>query len=489
MTGKDKETIVSAENSAANQIGSAETKHYDVIIVGGGMIGASMALAFSSIVKPQQSFSNEPGKPSLSIAVVDAIAFQNDTSPSFDDRSVALSYGSKKIFESLGVWSQLSSVCEPIEHIHVSDKGHMGMCRLHAEDYQQPALGYVIENRTLGQVLHQHLAQQDIDFFAPAEVVTVDNCGDHDEQNYSILTLQQQHSGQQQRQSFQIAAPLIVAADGAQSPMAQRLNLPKQRFDYPQMAAICNIKTSKPLNGWAFERFTNTGPLALLPLSDHRYSVVWTFSPGERHNMESMDDECFKKALQERFGYRTGMIQQVGKRVIYPLSLQKLQRGYSQNTVFIGNALHSGHPVAGQGFNLGLRDVALLAEIVAWANHYNIRVNEPRVLEYFWQQRQKDINETLAITDSLAHLFANDNALLVMARNVSLKWLDIILPAKRQFAQKAMGLRNDMPMLARGLALNNISKMPVPEALSSLIARNKLSPVNKSIEKESCFGA
>ena len=157
--------------------------------------------------------------------------------------------------------------------------------------------------------------------------------------------------------------------------------------------------------------------------------------------------------------------------------------------MFIGNALHSGHPVAGQGFNLGLRDVAQLAETIALARHYNLPLADQTLLEYFWQQRQKDIDETLAITDALAHLFANRNRLLVLARNLSLKWLDIIMPAKHLFAEKAMGLRNDMPMLARGLALSNIHKMPLPEVLNRLITQSQLSSLNRDHEKESCLGA
>ncbi|PWK53736.1 2-octaprenyl-6-methoxyphenyl hydroxylase [Pleionea mediterranea] len=477
----DKENSVQTDNKVEQPTHLVDTTHYDVIIVGGGMIGASMALALSTVQSHQDD--QFQGDQALSIAMVDAVAFQQSPSPSFDDRSVALSYGSKKIFETLGIWSQLSSVSEPIEHIHVSDKGHMGMCRLHAEDYEQEALGYVVENRALGQVLHQQLTQRGIDIIAPAEVVALDHKQHSQNTKLSIITLKQQ------QQRVQLSSPLIIAADGAQSPMATRLNIAKQRFDYPQMAAICNIKTSQLLSGWAFERFTDTGPLALLPLSKNRYSVVWTFSAEQRQSMESMDDECFKAALQQRFGYRAGIIEQVGKRIIYPLSLQKLQRGYRHNTVFIGNALHSGHPVAGQGFNLGLRDVAQLAETIALARHYNLPLADQTLLEYFWRQRQKDIDETLAITDALAHLFANRNRLLVLARNLSLKWLDIIKPAKHRFAEKAMGLRNDMPMLARGLALSNIHKMPVPEVLNSLITQSQLSSLNQDHKKESCLGA
>ena len=242
----DKENSVQTDNKVEQPTHLADTTHYDVIIVGGGMIGASMALALSTVQSHQDD--QFQGDQALSIAMVDAVAFQQSPSPSFDDRSVALSYGSKKIFETLGIWSQLSSVSEPIEHIHVSDKGHMGMCRLHAEDYEQEALGYVVENRALGQVLHQQLTQRGIDIIAPAEVVALDHKQHSQNTKLSIITLKQQ------QQRVQLSSPLIIAADGAQSPMATRLNIAKQRFDYPQMAAICNIKTSQPLSGWAFER-------------------------------------------------------------------------------------------------------------------------------------------------------------------------------------------------------------------------------------------
>lgn len=379
----------------------------------------------------------------LSIAVIDAVLPEDSNQPSFDDRSVALSYGSKIILQSIGLWPSLQSRVEAIKHIHVSDKGHMGICRLHADDYQQEALGYVLENRVAGQVLHQALMKQkNIDFFAPAQVRQIQN-----RSQSAVLSVEGIDA------CDELHASLVIAADGSRSPTGKLLGMEKTQHDYEQMALICNITSTHHSRGWAYERFTDSGPLAFLPLTDKRIAVVWSFLPQQQSLMQNMTDDEFRQALQKRFGYRVGTIQRVGKRVIYPLGLQQLKQGFQNRVVFIGNALHTGHPVAGQGFNLGLRDVAQLTEEIAMALAEHQDLADKGRLNNYWQQRQSDIADTLGATDGLARLFANPNRLLTCARNLTLKWLDQITPLKSAFANQAMGLRSDLPSLARGITL------------------------------------
>ncbi len=406
--------------------------NYDVIIVGGGMIGASLALALSPLP--------------LSIAVIEAVPHHSAQQPSFDDRSIALSYGSAKILNALGIWASFADQVAAIEHIHVSDKGHMGLCRLHAEEHQVDALGYVIENRVAGQSFYRALEQiTNVDVVTPANVTAI-SC-DLNEQ--VAVTIEQDNS------SRVITARLMVAADGNHSPSARLLNISRTENAYQQCAVICNIQTSKPHRGWAYERFTETGPLALLPLPRNRYSVVWSIAPEQIDNILNLSDAEFCQTLQQAFGYRAGKIVKAGGRVIYPLVQSRLSQGFFQRVVFVGNALHTGHPVAGQGFNLGLRDIASLAEQIAHSifEQPNADIGSKSLLQSYWQSRQQDIEQTLQRTDLLARLFVHQNPLIAGMRGLSLKWLDVLAPLKQQFASQAMGLRDDLPRLARGVPL------------------------------------
>jgi 2-octaprenyl-6-methoxyphenol hydroxylase len=407
--------------------------NYDVIIVGGGMIGASLALALAPLP--------------LSIAVIEAVPYDHQQQPSFDDRSIALSHGSALILNALGIAAQLLPQAAAIEHIHVSDRGHLGLCRLHAAEHGVNALGYVIENRVAGNVLYQAIDRLvNLDVLSPARVEAIDN------QRQDRVEIRLNHHGS----SRVVSARLLVAADGSHSTCARLLKIPSLRTDYQQSALICNIQTSKPHQGWAYERFTETGPLALLPLPGQRYSVVWSVAPDQQDSLMTCDDQAFGQALQQAFGYRAGKIIKTGRRSIYPLFSSRLQQGWDRRVVFVGNALHTGHPVAGQGFNLGLRDIACLAESLAHAifAQPDADIGADQLLQSYWLQRRKDIEQTLQRTDMLARAFVHQNPLLTGLRGLSLKWLDLLLPIKQLFAEQAMGLRDDLPLLARGKSLS-----------------------------------
>jgi 2-octaprenyl-6-methoxyphenol hydroxylase len=399
------------------------TSHYDLIIVGGGMVGASLAIALKNSA--------------LNIAIVEAFDYQVDEQPSYDDRGIAVSYGSQRILSSMGLWSELVSYATAISDIHVSDKGHFGATRLSAQQEQVPALGYVILAREMGKVFNSALKlQQNLDIISPARVI------DLKQSDETVSLTLDNHQ--------KINAKLIVAADGADSKVRQLLKLGALKHDYHQTAITANVSTKKPHKGCAFERFSQTGPVALLPMSDNRSSLIWTVKPEQVDALLSASDDEFLAQLQDHFGFRLGRFTRVGKRQSYPLTLNQTDNAVQHRIVFIGNAAHSLHPIAGQGFNLGLRDVATLADIIV--DQHNDCGATSLLHDYkIWQQPDQD--QIIKATNLLVSLFSNDNSLLGHGRAACLSLLDSIPPAKHWFAKKSMGIAKKQPRLARGISL------------------------------------
>ncbi len=398
------------------------TTHFDLIIVGGGMVGASLACALQ----------NTP----LKIAVIEAFAVNSDQQPSYDDRGIALSYGSQRIFEAMGLWSQLAPHSTAITDIHVSDRGHFGATRLSAQDENVPALGQVITARSMGHVLNQALSQQNnLEMICPAKVTSLKQHSDFVE-----LVLNDDRC---------LSAKLIVAADGGNSTIRKLLGLGALERDYQQTAITANITPERQHQGRAFERFTDSGPIALLPMSDNRCSLVWTVKTGDETEIIKLSDQAFLAQLQDRFGYRLGKLMQVGQRNNYPLKLMQADQAVQQRIVLIGNAAHSLHPIAGQGFNLGLRDVAALADVLTTTNK---DCGDAQLLHDYKQWRQQDQDNVIDTTDTLVKLFSNSNPLLGHIRGAGLILVDAIPPAKHWLAQKSMGLARKQPRLGRGIA-------------------------------------
>lgn len=396
---------------------------FDIIIVGGGMVGASLAYALKNT--------------SLNIAIIEAFTPNSSQQPSYDDRGIALAYGSQRIFESIGLWQQLSPYCTAITDIHVSDRGHFGITRLSAEKEQVPALGQVITARSMGKVLNQAISQQDnLELFCPDSV--------------SALTQYAGHTALSLTNGKTVTAKLIVAADGAQSTIRQLLNLGALTHDYKQTAITANITPERPHNGRAFERFTDAGPIALLPMSDKRCSLVWTVKTGDEVAILKLSDTDFLAQLQDRFGYRLGKLTQVGQRNSYPLKLMQADQPIQQRIVLIGNAAHSLHPIAGQGFNLGLRDVAALADVLSNQPQDS---GDPRLLHDYAQWRTQDQDNVIANTGFLVDLFSNNNPLLGHLRGAGLALIDAVPPAKHWLAKQSMGLTGKQTKLGRGLSL------------------------------------
>ena len=383
-----------------------------VIIVGGGMAGATLALAISSLTQ---------GK--MPVALVEAQRPDSREHPGFDARAIALAHGTCQQLDSIGIWSALADCATAIEHVHVSDSGHSGFVNLRARDYRVPALGQVIELHDAGKRLFALLQQAPgVTLHCPATVIDVVRTAES-----ATVTLD---NGQQ------LSAKLLVAADGSHSALAKACNIQWQQQDYQQIAVIANVTTSEPPNGRAFERFTRNGPLALLPMSQGRSSLVWCHAKEDRAQVDSWDDAQFLAQLQRAFGWRLGKMLHAGKRHSYPLQLLTATRHVSHRLALVGNAAQTLHPIAGQGFNLGLRDVMSLAETIAQAGG---DPGDYKVLSQYQQRRQPDQQATIGITDGLIRLFANRYGPLVVGRNLALMSMEQIPAIRDTFARRTLG--------------------------------------------------
>jgi 2-octaprenyl-6-methoxyphenol hydroxylase len=420
---------------------------YDVIVVGGGMVGASLACALAPL--------------GLRIGVVEAVPLTAAAQPSYDDRTVALAWGSRRIFEGIGVWDEIARLgATPIERIHISDRGHFGCTRLSAADLGREALGYVVENRVLGAALLARLqASTDVAWLCPARLEKFEPGDD-----LATVTIRQDD------QSRTLRARLVIGADGADSVVRAAAGIAAKRTDYDQTAVVTNVTPERPHANTAYERFTETGPLALLPMNDcrplprvpapaapeppaHRCAVVWSARAGEVQTILGWSDDEYLAQLQARFGDRLGRLTKPGKRMAYPLKLTRVPEQAKPRLVVIGNAAHTVHPVAGQGFNLGLRDVAALAEALADALRNGEDIGALGVLQRYAARRMRDNRVTQAFTHGLIRVFANDFPPLVLARNLGLVAVDLLPPVKRAFVRVTSGLAGRLPRLARGLPL------------------------------------
>jgi 2-octaprenyl-6-methoxyphenol hydroxylase len=407
---------------------------YDVIIAGGGMVGASLAHALAG--------------GGLRVAVVEPVPLTAAAQPSYDDRAIALAYGTRRILEGLGVWAAIAPHAEPIRRVHVSDRGHFGFTHLDARDEDAEALGYVVTARDLGAALLAPLAER-ADLLCPARVA--DFVVEADRVRVSIEPAGCDTSVGAPSTARSITARLLVAADGGRSAIRERLGIAQRHHAYGHHAVVANVTPSLPHQGVAFERFTETGPLALLPMTQNRCGLVWTARDADLADVLALDDRAFLAALQERFGFRLGRFVAVGRRSHYPLELRLAETQVLDRVAFIGNAAHTVHPIAGQGFNLGIRDVAMLADVLVEARRAGRDLGALAVLEGYEAARRRDQRTVALATDALARLFTNPLGPLRVARNLGMTLLDALPPAKHLLARVGMGLAGAQPRLARGL--------------------------------------
>lgn len=406
----------------------SDTQEFDVLIVGGGLVGASLAAALAKLP--------------LKVAVVEAFPFGSRGQPSFDDRVAALSWGSRRILESMGLWTSLEVEAQPIRHIHISDRGRLGATRFHAAEMQVDALGYVVPNRVLGRVLSEFLApQQNVTLLAPAKLQSFELKRDGVE---AAVDMQGPRS---------LSARLLVAADGAHSQVRTQLGIDAEVREYGQTAVICNLAVERPQTDLAYERFTDSGPLALLPLGDERYALIWTVATDKSAAVLALDDASFAAAAAERFGGRLGKFLKVGKRQSYELKRVRAASQSQGRVVIVGNAAHSLHPIAGQGFNLSLRDVATLAEVLAEACASGADIGGAEYLERYVQARHWDQMGMAMFTDGLSRVFSNPLLSVAWVRNAGLLAMELLPLARQTLMQHNMGIAGPQPRLARGLPL------------------------------------
>jgi 2-octaprenyl-6-methoxyphenol hydroxylase len=465
----------------------------DVAIIGGGMVGASLAVALAGT--------------GVSTLLVEGTPPGSRTQPSFDDRTTAIGNASRRIFQGLDVWDALAAEAAAIRTIHVSDAGRFGFARLVASEQGIDAFGYVIPNRVIGAALWQKLQN------ASGVLLRVPARPEQVEIGPDAVTFR---IGDES-----VSARLVVAADGAHSVVRAAAGIEADVEDYDQIAIVANVAADRPHDGTAYERFTESGPLAVLPLHDGSYGVVWTCTPARATEVLSFDNNTYLRELQERFGWRAGRFVRAGVRASYPLKLTRAATTVAARTVLIGNAAQALHPVAGQGFNLGLRDAAMLAEVIVGA-FAGTRVNgaQPGVgpavgtagaggdvdrdagvpgeigpavgaaggrgdvgpavgaaggrgdvgpavgvagaradvgaadlLRQFAAWRETDRRGVVGFTDGLVKMFASTRPGAGILRNLGLLLFDLTPPAKSALSRVSAGFGGPTPRLARGLKL------------------------------------
>jgi 2-octaprenyl-6-methoxyphenol hydroxylase len=397
----------------------------DVAIAGGGMVGLSLAAALAELP--------------LEVAVIEPVAPDADAQPSFDSRTTALSNGSRRVLEGIGAWAAVAAGATPIRRIHVSERGSFGTAILTAEEQGVASLGHTVENRQLGRSLRARVAAQPRIGLRHARVSAVTPGAD---------ALRLETDGGES-----LHARLVVAADGAQSAVRAALGIGAVVSDYAQHAVIAHVDTTRFHDHTAYERFTSEGPIAVLPIGEGRSAVVWTLAPDAARRALAIDDAMFLSELQAAFGFRLGRFTRVGRRQSYPLALTRAERLTAPRAVILGNAAQSLHPVAGQGFNLALRDVALLAELLAEASGTD--PGDSALLGRYAEERAPDREAVIRFTDALVRGFGLPLGAARRARGRGLALFDLLQPVKHEFARRTMGLAGRQPRLVRGLPLGS----------------------------------
>ena len=399
------------------------------LIVGGGMVGLTLALMLA--------------KKGLPVTILEAIKYPENTDAtpyysSFDARNTALSRRTVQIFTDLGLWSVLQEFATPILQIHISEQGSFGKARLDATQEGLESFGQVIENAWLGRVLLSQVRTNEwITLIDGVDVTELTQ----DQEFVTITAVKKSAAGDSE--SFHVKSPILIAADGRDSFCRHAVGVDVNEHDYGQVALVTTVQTSLPHEQQAFERFSPQGPLALLPLGGaNRRSVVWTVPTGtEQEWLGDANDARFLDALQVTFGNRAGRFEKTGKRFAYPLSQVLAQRQAIGRVVLMGNAAHTLHPVAGQGFNLCIRDAQVLTNTLAEQAEHGKDLGDHTVLTHYEKSRLTDQKRVIRFCDSIVRGFTHSNPLLKLARNTGLLAFDVFPGAKQMVANYAMGLK------------------------------------------------
>ncbi len=399
---------------------------YDLLIVGGGLAGNCLALKLA--------------KSGLKIAIIEANTRQQLQSAPSGDRALALAAGTILMLETLDAWQGIRDAATAIKHIHISDRGHFGKTRLAAEKENVEALGYVITARELESHISHLVDATCIEVISPARVVGLMS---GDKQIHVSL--------KRSNENLNLSAKLLVGADGGYSSVRQLLDITQQSVNYGQTAIVTTVNLSLPHNNTAFERFTSSGPLALLPLTKNQSAVIWTRTTEDAENLMLENEADFLTELQNCFGYKLGQLSLAAPRRAFPLSLIRAEKMLADRAVIIGNAVHQLHPVAGQGFNLGLRDVVNLADKLIAQAVNNTDIGAKDFLNAYANSRNKDHDRTIGFTDAVVKIFSNEWLAMALIRNIGLTLLDHIPSIKHILTRHAMGLDEidlDSPRIA-----------------------------------------
>lgn len=398
----------------------------DVLIAGGGLVGSSLAAALADT--------------GLSVAVVEAAPPDTVEPPSFDERHTALAPGSQAFFQTLGLWPAMAPKASALTEIRVSDQGRFGFMRMTAAEEGLPALGWVVPNHAIGAALRPALdAAPAVTVHQPARLaaITTDDEG--------VMALIDGPEGERS-----VRARLLVVAEGAGSPTREALGIGLRERPYEQAAIVAKLTAERAHEGRAWERFTPEGPLAVLPAGDG-VAVVWTVPSLRAEALRQASDTEFLQGLQRQLGYRLGRLTAVGARSVYPLSALAADRVVGRHAVVVGNAAHALHPVAGQGLNLSLRDIATLAEHLA--DSPREAIGSDALLQTYARARARDYRRVFGFTDLMVRGFSNRLPGVSALRDSVLMGLELAPGARRAVMQRAMGRHGWTPRLMRGLSL------------------------------------
>jgi len=401
-------------------------ERFDVFIVGAGPVGASLALALEGH--------------GLAVGLAEARPLGDPGQPSYDDKALALTGASVKALDTLGVWPEVAHEATPIRQVHVSQRGRLGITRLNASDAGMDALGQVVPARALGAAFNGRLRESPgLRLYCPARLKSAASG-----EEGRVLELEGETG------PLTVATRLLVGADGTRSPVRELLGIAAKAGDGAQHALAANVTPEFDHGGCAYERFTPGGPLALLPMSGGRMGMVWTGDAALIEELDGLSDAALLSRLQAAFGMRLGRFTRIGARKRYPLTSVVAERQTAERAVLLGNASQTLHPVAAQGFNLALRDVAALAELLVEAAAEENDPGDPALLRRFQAWRAGDRRRTRRFTGSLVRGFSSDFAPLAHARGLALFALDLAPPVKRAFMRRALGLADRPPLLLVG---------------------------------------
>ena len=393
------------------------TKHYDIIIVGAGMVGATLACGLAE----------EAGQ--LSIAVIDANSPNFDwDKDSYDMRVSAITRASQTIFKNIGVWEKIvEQRVSPYRDMFVWDAGTKGEIHFDSADMGETDLGHIIENRVIVKALHQRIEElPQIELLCPAKLEYIEFNTEQSELRLDDQT--------------QLSANLIVAADGTRSWVRQQADIAVKGWDFDQAALVTTVKTEKYHQDTAWQRFLNTGPLAFLPLTDGYSSIVWSTSPDEAKRLTEISEAEFALELEHAFESKLGKVESVAGRAVFPLRLFETLNYVKPRLALVGDAAHTIHPLAGQGVNLGLADVASLIEVVVEAINDKKDIGDFKVLRRYERWRRADNRSMLVAMDGLKRLFGSEVSLIKDLRNAGLNITNQLTPIKNLIMRQAMGI-------------------------------------------------